>query len=227
MFYFSEILLGLEYLHSQKVLYRDLKPENCLLDSEGHIRLTDFGLSKENLTATSSFTSFVGTAGYLSPEMVQRQGHSTPLDFYCLGCLLYCLLTGSLPHYEGDYKVMIQRRVKGEQCSFPHWILSDARDVLKGLLQPEAAKRLGGRRGAVEVKEHSWLQEVDWAKVYRREAQKCFPNFPPILPQREVTANFSSEFTAQPVPRDFRSFSTEKGHPKAHPPVEGFSQIYG
>ncbi|CAK0795446.1 unnamed protein product [Prorocentrum cordatum] len=196
MFYFCEILLGLEYLHSQQVLYRDLKPENCLLDMEGHVRLTDFGLSKdEGLTPTARFTSFVGTAGYLSPEMVQRQGHSTPLDFYCLGCLLYCLQTGSLPHYEGDYKVMIQKRIKGEQCAFPHWISTDSKKLMKGLLSPEPSTRLGSQRGAIEVKEHRWLFEVDWAKVYRRESQKCFPNFPPIVPRRDITANFSSEFT--------------------------------
>eukprot|EP00435_Cladocopium_sp_Y103_P026489 s2461_g6.t1 len=138
-FYFCEILLGLEYLHSQQVLYRDLKPENCLLDDEGHIRLTDFGLSKDNLTHSALFTSFVGTAGYLSPEMVARQGHGLPLDYYCLGCLLYCLLTGSLPHYEGDYKVMIQKRVKGEPVQFPPWVNPDAQDILSGLLQPEPA----------------------------------------------------------------------------------------
>lgn len=228
MFYFCEILLGLEYLHSQQVLYRDLKPENCLLDMEGHIRLTDFGLSKEGLTPAAKFTSFVGTAGYLSPEMVQRQGHSTPLDFYCLGCLLYCLQTGSLPHYEGDYKAMIQKRIKGEQCAFPHWISSDAKKLMKGLLSPDPSKRLGSQRGAIEVKEHRWLFEVDWTKVYRREPQTCFPNFPPIVPRREITANFSSEFTAQPVPRDLRSFSDEaETCAKAHPPVDGFSQILG
>lgn len=222
MFYFCEILLGLEYLHSQQVLYRDLKPENCLLDDDGHIRLTDFGLSKDNLTQSALFTSFVGTAGYLSPEMVQRQGHGFPLDYYCLGCLLYCLLTGSLPHYEGDYKAMIQKRVKGEQCAFPPWISPNAQSLLKGLLAPDPADRLGSR-GAMEVKEHPWLAEVDWARVYRREAQPCFPNFPPVVPKREIKENFASEFTTQQAPVDLHGFSDRDSSP--HPPVEGFSQV--
>eukprot|EP00929_Paragymnodinium_shiwhaense_P048051 TRINITY_DN24354_c0_g2_i1.p1 TRINITY_DN24354_c0_g2~~TRINITY_DN24354_c0_g2_i1.p1 ORF type:complete len:550 (-),score=106.80 TRINITY_DN24354_c0_g2_i1:228-1877(-) len=234
MFYFCEILLGLEYLHSQQVLYRDLKPENCLLDDEGHIRLTDFGLSKDNLTESRLFTSFVGTAGYLSPEMVARQGHGTPLDYYCLGCLLYCLLTGSLPHYEGDYKVMIQRRVRGDACAFPHWLSRSSQDLLKGLLAPDPRDRLGGgRHGAMEVKEHSWVAQVDWNRVYRRERQPCFPNFPPVQPKYDTAANFSSEFTAQDAPEHLGGYSLENGFVEAPeltrklPPVEGFAQVPG
>lgn len=128
MFYFCEILLGLEYLHAQNILYRDLKPENCLLDAGGHIRLTDFGLSKDNLSESKLFTSFVGTVGYLSPEILLQRGHGIPLDYYCLGCLLYFLLTGSLPHYDGDYKRMAQRRVKGEECAM--WCGRDQREPL-------------------------------------------------------------------------------------------------
>merc|ERR1719208_15534 len=88
-FYASEILLGLEYLHLQGILYRDLKPENCLLDGQGHLRLTDFGLSKEADAAevrSALSQSFVGTVLYLSPEMIRREGHGFALDFYCLGC---------------------------------------------------------------------------------------------------------------------------------------------
>lgn len=227
MFYFCEILLGLEYLHSQKVLYRDLKPENCLLDDAGHIRLTDFGLSKDNLSQSALFTSFVGTAGYLSPEMVARQGHGIPLDYYCLGCLLYCLMTGSLPHYEGDYRAMIQRRVNGEQCVFPPWISAEPRELLQGLLATNPAERTGSTRGALEVKEHAWLREVNWTRVYRRERQPCFPRFPPVVPQADTAANFAAEFTKQPAPEDLRGFSREPGGKpvKPHPAVEGFSQI--
>lgn len=223
-FYFCEILLGLEYLHSQQVLYRDLKPENCLLDDGGHIRLTDFGLSKDNLTESAQFTSFVGTAGYLSPEMVARQGHGIPLDYYCLGCLLYCLLTGSLPHYEGDYKVMIQRRMKGEACAFPPWLSGDVQQLLTKLLAPDPKDRIGSK-GAIEVKEHRWLTQVDWTRVYRREPQSCFPKFPPIMPKFETQANFASEFTAQPAPTDLRGFSREGGSVGRHPPVEGFAEV--
>jgi len=220
MFYFCEILLGLEYLHSQQILYRDLKPENCLLDDAGHIRLTDFGLSKDNLTHSALFTSFVGTAGYLSPEMVARQGHGFPLDYYCLGCLVYCLLTGSLPHYEGDYKEMIQRRVKGEQCQFPPWITLNARGLLQGLLATEPDDRLGSRGGAIEVKEHAWVAAVDWTRVYRREPQACFPNFPPIRPKTETGANFASEFTGQQAPADLRDIADGTA---PLPLVSGFS----
>jgi len=227
MFYFCEILLGLEYLHSQQVLYRDLKPENCLLDDDGHIRLADFGLSKDNVTESAACTSFVGTAGYLSPEMVARQGHGYPVDYYSLGCLLFSLLTGSLPHYEGDYKVMIQRRIKGEQCTFPPWISDNAQDLLKGLLARDPMERLGSDRGAIEVKEHPWLADVDWTRVYRRQAQKCFPNFPPVQPKQDIKANFASEFTAQPAPEDLRGFSREPdaANMTAHSPVDGFSLV--
>merc|ERR1712076_122132 len=114
---------------------------------------------------------------------------------------------------------MIQRRVKGEQCAFPPWISATAQDLLKGLLAPDPADRLGSQRGAIEVKEHPWLMEVDWTRVYRREPQPCFPNFPPVRPKRDTAANFASEFTAQQTPEDLRGFSAPCNG--ALPPVEG------
>lgn len=197
-----------------------------MLDNEGHIRLTDFGLSKDGLTKSALFTSFVGTAGYLSPEMIARSGHGMPVDYYCLGCLNYCLLTGSLPHYEGDYKAMIERRMKGEPCMFPPWITPSAQDLITGLLAPNPAARIGSRGGAAEVKEHAWLAAVDWTKVYRREPQPCFPNFPPILPSKDIATNFASEFTAQPAPADLRGIGKAEGSCGVHPEVKGFSDEF-
>ncbi|NDC23358.1 MAG: glycine cleavage system protein GcvH [Proteobacteria bacterium] len=168
-FYFCEVLLGLEYLHSRNILYRDLKPENILLDVDGHIRLTDFGLSKEEpqigtnstITPDNKFTSFVGTAGYLSPEMIKREGHGKPLDFYCLGCLLYVMLTGSLPYYQGNWDEMFAKRVSGEHLSYPPWVPENARDMCNKLLEKNPQTRLGSRRGAREVKEHEWVLMED------------------------------------------------------------------
>uniref|UniRef100_A0A7S0B2T9 Protein kinase domain-containing protein n=1 Tax=Pyrodinium bahamense TaxID=73915 RepID=A0A7S0B2T9_9DINO len=207
-FYISEILLGLEYLHSQGILYRDLKPENCLLDAEGHVRLTDFGLSKENLTRTALFQSFVGTVLYLSPEMIRREGHGAALDFYCLGCLIYVLLSGSLPHFTGDIKQMVARRAKGEAFVLPRDSSRQCKDLMERLLEADPARRLGTQRQAMEVKEHCWFRSVDFMKVYRKEPQRAFPNFPPIDPLMTPDQCFSSEFTKVPVPSQLMGFGS-------------------
>ncbi len=201
-FYFCEVLLGLEYLHSRNILYRDLKPENILLDLDGHIRLTDFGLSKEEVVvstaavaaADNKFTSFVGTAGYLSPEMIKREGHGKPLDFYCLGCLLYVMLTGSLPYYQGNWDEMFAKRVSGEHLSYPPWVPENARDMCNQLLDKNPQTRLGSRRGAREVKEHVWVRDMEWEKLFRKKIT------PPIDPTKNLV-NFSPEFTDKPIPK--------------------------
>ncbi|CAK0864851.1 unnamed protein product [Prorocentrum cordatum] len=201
-FYVCEILLGLEYLHSLGILSKDLKPENCLLDGGGHLRLTDFGLSKENLTTSALFQSFVGTVLYLllSPEMIRREGHGRALDFYCLGCLLYVLLTGSLPHFTGDVRQMCARRARGEAFEVPRRASEAAADLLEQLLEDDPARRLGSQRQAMEIKEHAWFQDVDFYKVYRKEPQLVFPNFPPVDVAAVPYQCFSSEFTQVPVP---------------------------
>jgi serum/glucocorticoid-regulated kinase 2 len=95
-------VLALEFLHSKNVLYRDLKPENILVDEEGHLRLTDFGLSKMDFGKNDISNSFCGSPEYMSPEMLSNFGHNKTLDFYSLGVLLYELLVGLPPHYNED-----------------------------------------------------------------------------------------------------------------------------
>lgn len=223
-FYFCEILLGLEYLHSQNILYRDLKPENCLLEWQGHVRPTDFGLSKENLTQSALFQSFVGTVLYLSPEMIRRESHGLPLDFYCLGCLLYVLLTGSLPHWTGDVHQMCARRARGEAFEVPKGISPEAADLITRLLEADPAQRLGGEgQGAMAVKEHPWLSQVNFRKFYRKEQQAVFPNFPPIDPSKMPDNCFSSEFTRVPVPSQLLGFGSTVADSDQR--IAGFSKI--
>mmetsp|Transcript_18598 Transcript_18598/g.40029 ORF Transcript_18598/g.40029 Transcript_18598/m.40029 type:complete len:487 (+) Transcript_18598:164-1624(+) len=221
-FYISEILLGLEYLHSQQVLYRDLKPENCLLDAGGHVRLTDFGLSKETLCQSMLFQSFVGTSLYLSPEMIRREGHGYALDFYCLGCLVYVLLTGTLPHFTGDVTQMCARRARGEAFLPPKGCSKEAQSLCDRLLEPDPYKRLGTARNAVEVKEHPWFQDVDFFKVYRKEKQRAFPNFPPVDVTTVQNGCFSSEFTKLPITSRLDAFGTQVGKDQT---IAGFSKI--
>ena len=98
-FYIAEILLAMEYLHNKGIVYRDLKPENVLLDVDGHVRLADFGLSKQLEHPCASSFSFCGSPEYMSPEMLRREGHDYTLDFYSLGALLFELLSGLPPFY--------------------------------------------------------------------------------------------------------------------------------
>jgi len=108
-FYFAEVVLGLEYIHSRNIIYGDLKPENILIDIDGHIRLADFGLSKEDITPNILTYSFCGSPEYMSPEMLLLQGYSLPVDLYALGALLFEMITGLLPHYSQNREEMYNR----------------------------------------------------------------------------------------------------------------------
>jgi serum/glucocorticoid-regulated kinase 2 len=117
-FYFVEILIGIEYLHEQRVLYRDLKPENILLDVDGHVRIADFGLAKPNIGEGELSYSFCGSPEYMSPEMIKKAGHSYPVDYYCLGAMLYELVVGIPPFYSKNTKE-IYRSALVEEVAFP------------------------------------------------------------------------------------------------------------
>lgn len=159
-FYFAEILLGLEYLHGQDIVYRDLKPENVLLDIDGHIKITDFGLSKEHMNKRQRTYSYCGSPEYMCPEMLKKAGHGRGVDFYSLGSLLYEMLTGLPPFYDQD-KQKMHWSIQNEEVDVPNYVSFRARDLLIKLLDKNPEKRLGSQRGAEEVKSHLWLDKVD------------------------------------------------------------------
>jgi serine/threonine protein kinase len=100
--YIAEVLLAIEELHSREIIYRDLKPDNVVLDDEGHALLTDFGLSKDGIKDSDSTQSFCGSIAYLAPEMLRRSGHGRTVDWYLLGVLLYEMLVGIPPYFNKD-----------------------------------------------------------------------------------------------------------------------------
>lgn len=186
-FYISEILLGLEYLHSLDILYRDLKPENILLDIDGHVKITDFGLSKENILQGQKSHSFCGSPEYMSPEMLQGLGHGRVLDFYSLGALLYEMLTGLPPFYDSN-KSQMYKNILQTPAKLPVFISKEAKDLLEKLLVKNPEERIGFKGGAHEIKSHPWFKNVSWGKVIRKK------NIPPYRPNFRHS-NFDAEYT--------------------------------
>jgi len=173
-FYAGEIILAFQYLHSIHIVYRDLKPENLLIDSDGHMKITDFGFAKvvEDRTWT-----LCGTPEYLAPEIIQSKGHGKPVDWWALGVLIYEMLAGYPPFYD-ENPFGIYQKVLAGKIEFPRHFDVKVKDLIKRLLTPDRAKRFGClKNGAEDIKKHKWYKGFDWAKLEKRQVA------PPMVPQ--------------------------------------------
>jgi len=179
--YICEIIVALEFLHKNGVIFRDLKPENIVLSEDGHINLTDFGLSKENVgDYTALQKSFVGSIAYLAPEILKKQGHTRSLDWYLCGVLLYELIVGIPPYYHNNRNQLFEN-IKYGPLRIPMSMSNDARDLILNLLNRNPRKRLGaGESDAEQIKEHAFFKDVNWEDVYNRKLD---------MPQIEVKKN--------------------------------------
>ena len=196
--YAAEIASALEHLHSRKIVYRDLKPENVLLDSEGHVRITDFGLAKDAMELGDKTHTFCGTPDYLAPEIIKGAGHGRGVDWWSLGTMIYEMLGGLPPFYSENFNVMYDRILrKTLEFNPDDRFGSDARDLLTSLLQKSPELRLGSsERDGAELREHAWFAPIDWAKLEARELE---PSFKPNVKSATDTSNFDDEFTSQPI----------------------------
>lgn len=165
-FYLASIILAVEYLHSRNIIYRDLKPENLLLDRVGYLRIADFGFAK--IVEDRTFT-LCGTPEYLAPEIVLSQGHGKAVDWWALGILAFEMLAGYPPFFD-DHPLGIYEKILRNEVAFPSHIDPYGKDLIRGLLTTDRSKRLGNLRGgAKDVMEHPWFAGVDWGSLERKE----------------------------------------------------------
>ncbi|QDZ24436.1 cAMP-dependent protein kinase [Chloropicon primus] len=209
-FYVAQIILVLEYLHWNGIVYRDLKPENVLVDERGFVKLGDFGFAKnlKNLPEEKT-TTFCGTPGYVAPENVFTQGYSYSVDFWSLGVLTYVLLTGKQPFNQprtNDPMVVVQRIVDPHwEIQYPPYMKPAAKEFIQELLQREHQKRLGCREGGVlELKTHKWLKGIPWEMLAAKKYKP--PHMPTISKRRRRSKPGIQNDTEQSFDSETKNF---------------------
>ena len=202
-FYAIEIILAIEFLHKKKMMYRDLKPENVLIDKKGHIKITDFGLSKILSKEKEKTYTICGTPQYLAPEILAGEGYDDAVDWWSLGCILYKMLIGVDPfHFSRDESLCAE--MFEVDIFIPDYVTKQAKDLIKKLLITNPKKRLGWGPGGVDkIKSHSYFKDVDWEKAWNKELE---PPFVPELKDEMDLKYFDKGFTDERV----ESFAEEE-----------------
>ena len=195
-FYAGIIGLALEYLHTHGIVYRDIKPDNILIDEDGYLKLADFGMAKFLKDKEKAF-SFCGTPEYFAPEIITREGHNHAADWWSYGVLLYEMLFGIPPFYSNNYEKMFDL-ITESQLRFPRKIIvsEDAKDLIRKLLVKDQDLRLGSNEGFEAIKNHSFFKGFDFKAL--EEKKMNAPYIPKLDGSIDLT-NFDSKYTSEEV----------------------------
>ncbi|XP_028612997.1 serine/threonine-protein kinase N3 isoform X2 [Grammomys surdaster] len=194
-FYLACVVLGLQFLHEKRIIYRDLKLDNLLLDAQGFLKIADFGLCKEGIGFGERTSTFCGTPEFLAPEVLTQEAYTRAVDWWGLGVLLYEMLVGECP-FPGDTEEEVFECIVNADVPYPHFLSVQGLELIQKLLQKSPEKRLGaGERDAEEIKIQPFFRTTNWQALLARTVQ---PPFVPTLCGPADLRYFEGEFTSLP-----------------------------
>ncbi|XP_036597058.1 serine/threonine-protein kinase N1 isoform X3 [Trichosurus vulpecula] len=208
VFYSACVVLGLQFLHDHKIVYRDLKLDNLLLDTEGYVKIADFGLCKEGMGFGDRTSTFCGTPEFLAPEVLTDTSYTRAVDWWGLGVLLYEMLVGESP-FPGDDEEEVFDSIVNDEVRYPRFLSTEAIGIMRRLLRRNPERRLGsGERDAEDVKKQPFFRTLGWEALLARQLP---PPFVPVIKGRTDISNFDEEFTGEAPaltpPREARPLS--------------------
>ncbi|KAM8930357.1 protein kinase C delta type isoform 2-T2 [Pelodytes ibericus] len=189
-FYAAEIIVGLQFLHSKGIIYRDLKLDNIMLDREGHIKIADFGMCKESVFGDNKASTFCGTPDYIAPEILLGLKYTFSVDWWSFGVLLYEMLIGQSP-FHGDDEDELFESIRVDSPHFPRWITKESKDILEKLFERDPLKRLG-IIGNIRI--HPFFKTINWTALEKKEVE---PPFRPKVKSASDYNNFDREFLSE------------------------------
>jgi hypothetical protein len=198
----AEVILAVEELHKRNIIHRDLKPDNILIGEDGHIKITDFGLSKDNIPKGKLTSTFCGSIAYLPPEVVKRVGHGQSADWYLVGELLYECLFGVPPFFNTSKKILLAS-ILNDDITFPSYINRCTKDLILKLTEKDPSKRLGRNGDARAIKAHPFFTGVDWEAVYLKKHRlfdtKDIAPYQPLHYNQDIIDNAEPKGTSSRV----------------------------
>ncbi|XP_043934107.1 protein kinase C delta type isoform X2 [Protopterus annectens] len=189
-FYGAEIICGLQFLHSKGIVYRDLKLDNVMLDKDGHVKVADFGMCKENIAGENKATTFCGTPDYIAPEILLGLKYTFSVDWWSFGVLMFEMLIGQSP-FHGDDEDELFESIRVDSPHYPRWITKESKDLLEKLFEREPTKRLGVTGN---IKLHPFFKTINWVALERKEVD---PPFKPKVKSPNDCSNFDKEFLSE------------------------------
>ena len=223
-FYILELVLALECLHKHNMVYRDLKPENILLDEKGHVKLTDFGLSKMLEADDEKAYTICGTPQYLAPEVLLKKGYDKAVDWWSLGCVMFEMLSGKIP-FTIKRGVKLNSKIYEKSVEYPKTMTKEAKDLIQKLLIIDPNKRLGqGPNGSENIKKHPFFKGVNWRDAWQK---KIKPPFIPKLKNDTDLKYFDTMFTDEPIDGPKRKNTNRDRDREPSNEYNGFTYVAG